>query len=68
MYQVGITCEPLGTAFHTPLTRQSALFCGDCVTSMGVLRPLIAADVAPKYPTIEDIVRDIAKKVQEEGE
>ena len=67
LWNIAITCEPidLRDKYVYSTRHQSAQWCNKCVEGMGVRRPLIAADVENKPPTLEDIIRDIVRQEQQ---
>jgi len=70
LWIVSITCMPIDERhqYIEPTRYQHTEMCNDCVKRLGIHKPLLAADIEAKPPTIEDMIREIVRSEQEREE
>ncbi len=63
--QVQVRCASSAVS-HFDNNGQQKLWCRSCCITVGIFMPLIRPDMEAPKPTIEDVVRDIVREVQQE--
>jgi hypothetical protein len=68
MHRVSINQQSLSRDHIPPTLHMLVIWCQDCLEKNGLRRPLLRADTPePKWPTFEDLVRDIVRQSMEDA-